>query len=582
VAYVVKKIAQVPARKILSEIIQQVVSNLDIPKGMRWEQSSFTFYRPVRWVLALFEADVIALRLGSVKSGRYTYGHRQLHPQKIRVNSWRDYFDRVQKAYVVFDEGIRKKLILTLARKQLMSGETISESALGGLVNLVEYPRVARCNFPRIEWDLPDEVISVIVEQIKAVPIFYEGKLKKEFLIVADGVVNAGIKRNYEEIVRSRILDAEFFYHTDLAKPFETFHENLKKIIFHPKWGSLYAKADRLSVIAEKFSAMIHLQPEESTILKRAALLCKNDLASEVVREMPDLHGTMGAIYARHWGECEEVCAAIQDHVKPRVIGNAFPATKPGMLLGLIDRLDYICAFLAADAEVTGSEDPYGLRRVAAGFFEVVRACQFNCEFTSVVREIAASFSPEGVNEIASKVRTFLLQRFEAVLASEGIPRGLRSSVLEVEEMNFHRVRRKIEALKTFIRENPDSEMIFVPVARIANILRQAKERNIAIPPFNAQLLAEPEEAALNLVFEENGGRVYDFLRCEDYSSFLGFLLEIKEPVDRFFDRVLVMCPDETLRNNRLALLKKFNDLFLMFADFSTVREEDIRNVKNS
>lgn len=581
VVYVVKTVPPVSTLTIISNSIPVLLNKIDIPRGMRWNGSGCIFYRPVRWILAVFGEQTVRLEFAGLKSSCYTFGHRVLCSEKIRISNWKDYFDRIQKAFVILDGNIREKFILKLIEDSLEKSETFDRAPVRNIANLVEYPCVIRCRFPQIEYNLPDDVVKVLIKKANGIPIFDQGLLKKEFYVVTDGKSNEDVRTNYENLLKTRILDAQFFYDTDVSVPFDSMGENLKRIIFHQRWGSISDRVERLKKIAMDVSDFFGMDPHTKNILIRSAALCKNDLASEMVREFPELHGTMGAIYARLSGEDEEVCRVLSQYKYPVYPDDPVPDSEIACILGIIDRLDLIAGFIMAGIDVSGSEDPYGLRRCAGGFFVLVDRLGVEIDYKGVVDAVLNSYEIGQDRERAREsVFRFLLQRFETYLDADNFPRGLRMGVISVDEMNFVRVRRKLEAIRDFIKKQQDADIIFVPVSRVANILKQASEKGIQISGFDSNLLEDVAEKNLAEIYQDFSRKSDEILKNKNYKEFLNLLSELKKPIDDFFDKVLVMCPQERLRNNRLSLLKKFNEIFLKFADFSYIREEDIRNVR--
>ncbi|MCM8815879.1 MAG: glycine--tRNA ligase subunit beta, partial [Candidatus Omnitrophica bacterium] len=334
-------------------------------------------------------------------------------------------------------------------------------------------------------------------------------------------------------------------------------------------------------LLSNQLADMLGFGSDLKDTLLRAARLCKNDLASEMVREYPQLHGIMGAIYARHFGESEEVCNAIAWYKYPVSPGDPLPENNCAVVLGILDRLDFICGFIAAGADVSGSEDPYGLKRATSGLFSLVLKLERELDYACVVKNVLQTYGMPEKDFLASEktLREFLTQRFEAYLDAEGFPKGLRASVISVENLNFVRIRKKLESLRDFIKNTKDADVVLIPVIRITNILKQASEKGIVIPEFNTNLLMVNAEIALAELYAKFSKISEEALEKGNYSVFLTIVSELKKPVDEFFNNVLVMCPEEKLRDNRLALLKKFNDIFSKFADFSFIREEDLKNV---
>jgi len=582
--YISKKIPSISSIKIFSCIIPSMLRRLDIPRGMRWNESGEIFYRPVRWIFAIFGNERVPMEFGGVKSSQNTFGHRVLSPGRIRIYNWVDYFDKIEKAFVIPDEKIRYSFIIELIKKSLRENETFDSGIVENLSNLVEYPRVIRCKFPDLRYNLPEDILSVLVEKAKGIPIFCGKSIQKEFFVISDGNCSDTIGKNYENLLRTRILDAQFFYETDLSQSFYDFRNKLEKIVFHQRWGSLLDRVNRMKKISAIISDILGLGNDEKNILTRAAELSKYDMASEMVREFPDLQGIMGAIYAGVSGECQQVCKAISEHVRPRFSGDSLPESTFGVLLGIVDRIDYLCCFISAGVDVSGSEDPYGLRRVSVALFQLVYKSGYDFDYEDIIDKIfiVYQFSASELDVTKNRIKNFLLQRFESYLETEGFPKGLRGSVLSVERLNFLRARNKLDAIRSFIRETANVDTILIPVTRVANILKQAKEKNIDIPDFKRELLKEDGEVELIMVADKYLGVLKDLLEKKNFSEFLRMLEDLKTPIDRFFDKILVMCPEENLRGNRLALLKMFNDVFLKFADFSYIKEEDIKNVEKN
>ncbi|MCM8758970.1 MAG: glycine--tRNA ligase subunit beta [Candidatus Omnitrophica bacterium] len=582
VVCVIKKTPAVLTVDVISQVIPFILRKIDIPRGMRWNESKDVFYRPIRWILAIFGDKKIDIEFAGIKSSNHTFGHRLLCPKKISISNWKDYFDKVQKSFVIVDNELREMLITNLMEKLLKRNETFDHSIVSDLSNLVEYPCVIRCKFPETECNLPEEVLKVLVKKAKGVPIFSDGSFRGEFFIVTDGNAGEDVRTNYENLIKTRIMDAQFFYNVDISIPFELMGKKLDKIIFHQRWGSVAGRVERLKQISIKVSDVFELTPEDKNIFFRATSLCKNDLASEMVREFPELHGVIGAIYAEIFGEDAQVCKIISQYKRPAYPGDLLPDNKYASILGIMDRLDFIIAFIAAGTDVSGSEDPYGLKRTANGLFALIESLGIELDYGIIVDMVLDSYQKiEDVRNKKNSIVEFLLQRFEALLESDNYPKGFRVGVIRIDGMNFVRVKRKLEAIRNFIRDMKDADVIFIPVSRVANILKQANEKGIQIcAEFDENLLENEAEIKLAELYMEFSRRSNELLEKKDYQEFLKLLSEIKQPIDRFFDNVLVMCPQERLRNNRLSLLKKFNEIFMKFADFSYVREEDIKNVR--
>lgn len=576
----VKKVRSIPSVKLLPDIVFEAISSLEIPRAMRWDGSDFTFFRPVRWLLALWDSRLLPLSFGYVSSARWTFGHPFLSSGKLKVRGCEDYFNQIRKGSVILDPGERSGKIRDLCESLLNPEETVLEEAREAVVNLVEYPAAIRCDLPSDAKKIPSPVLEIVIANAKGIPLRKNGGLGDQFLIITDGCNTSLCRENYQRLIHTRILDAEFFYKTDLAKPFHSFEEKLGAILFHPKWGSVADRVLRLRTLASYFAKRFFSDSLLQDVLCRSAAICKHDLASEMVREFPVLHGTMGSLYATAAGEPPEVSLPLSGYMKPRSLGDSLPSDPVAIALGIIDRIEYLSAFFADESSpLSSSEDPYGLRRVANTLFMLLQQSGNRVDLTDLSREALTLFGLSEGDPAFLRQESFLLHRLDAFFASEEIPRGLRQAVLSVEHLNVSGARRKIEALTHFISNAVSPETIFLPFTRIANILKQAQTSGYQKEPFNLAYMIEKEEKDLLETYQKSSDRMKEVLSVEDFSSFLEILFQLKDPIDRFFDKVLVMTPDLTVQKNRLSLLSLFNDLFLKFADFSFIREEDVRNV---
>jgi glycyl-tRNA synthetase beta chain len=580
VVYFLKNIKSVYVKNIIGQAVIDIIKNLNIPRSMKWDDSELRFYRPIRWVLALWNDKKISMQIGNIKSSNFTFGHRLLSQGKIYISDWKDYFDAIQKNFVVIDKNIRKKFISGLVQEKIQPEENVDETLFENLSGIVEYPVIIRCKFPIDIPEIPDEILKIIIEKAEGIPLYKNEKLCSEFLIVSDGIDNADCIRNYERLIKDRIMDAVFFYNNDMHKNIDTFIEMTKNILFHPHWGSLYQRTERLVDISRKISILLNMDENISRNFYRAAQLSKFDMASSMAREYPQLSGTMGKIYSKKFGENDVVCQAIEDHLKPKFPGDSFPVTYEGSILAMADRIEYLCSFISLNTGISGSQDPYGLRRIVNSLFDIIWNKKYNIDLAPFIQQVVNCFNPDDSGEVEKKIKDFIIQRLESQLGFEGIPKGIRSSIISVENLNIYRIRKKIDSFSYFIGKIKESENIFVPFSRISNILKQAQSQGIINLKFDENLLVEKEEKILFETFKKNKDNIYQLIEKEEYILFLNDLLDFKKPVDDFFDKVLVMCPEENIKNNRLALLEKWNNLFMLFADFSFIREEDIKNAR--
>ena len=570
----------VSALKILGKIAEESLEKIEIPRGMKWTKKDFKFLRPVRWILSLLENRVIPMKLGDVKSDNKSFGHRVLSPGKISIADPVEYFDKITKNFVMFDQKIRGEFLCRMIKEKLQDFTYVKENEVMGISGYVEYPIVSIGKISEKYLSLPDEVIQVVIKKLKSIPVYLKenNSLSPDFVLVFDGVEGGKIRENYEKVLGDKLEDAHFFIYQDMKFPLSSYTEKLKKIVYNPKWGTVYDRLKRFHKVASSLQELMNLDDNVSKNLFESISLCKNDLATLMVGEFPELQGIIGRIYAEKNDYNNVVSSAIEQHYWPKFAGDKVPDTLEGNLLSLIDRMETLCSFLLEGVKLTGSGDPFGLKRMAVGIIEIIWKSELDVPLTEVIKETLKSLKPGYPAQVENDIFLFILQRADNLFTGEGISSGMRKSVMSVEKENILTIRKKINALKTFLLEE-ESGNIFVPFIRVANILKQAEEMSVEFNDFSHQLLKDETEKKLYSFYTEKENILKELYRQKDYLSFLENLREWKAPVDKFFDDVLVMCPEENIRNNRLSLLKKINDIFLLFADFSYILPEETENV---
>jgi len=569
---VIKKEKGLPAEKVLPEIFKDIFKKIEIPRGMVWDESKFKFIRPVRWLLSLFDGKVVRIEIGNVKSKRISFGHRVLKPESFSVSDIKDYFDKVTKNFVIFDHNVRREFLKKLIEKELPSDTFINDEDISRISRLVEYPVVTKGKIPEKYMELPYEVVKVVIEKLKGIPIYLKnGKgIYPEFFLVFDGAGNEEIKRNYESVLASKLEDASFFLSEDLKKPFSQYSEDLKKISYLLKWGTLYDRVSRLRKICSFLCDILNLPCER---ILTAVNISKNDLATGMVSEFPELQGVIGRIYAEKEGYDRVIARSIEEQYSPKFYGDKIPESIEGCILSLTDRIEMLAGFFLEGVEISGSGDPFGLKRITNGFIQIIWEKKLKIPLEELVNETVKTFPCEFRKDVGEKILNFIYQRVENLLAGEGISPGFIKSVMS-REKDIVEIREKVYTLREFLK-NVSSDVL-TPFIRISNILKQAEKLSIDIPEFSPSLLVEESEKKLYKFYKEKENLMKEIYERKDYISFLKTMLEWKEPVDRLFDDVLVMCDDEKLRGNRLSLLKKINEIFLLFADFSYIRKEEI------
>ncbi|MFN3947427.1 MAG: glycine--tRNA ligase subunit beta [Aquificaceae bacterium] len=531
----------------LSKSFEEILQWVPFPKTMRWDNSNLRFSRPIRWICALYGDEILPLTFGKVKASNKTYGHRILSPKEIEIKTPKEYLTILKDNYVIADYKERLGLILTFLKEEAYSlgGKPLYPEGLEEEVaNLVEFPFSLVGSFEEKYLELPKRVImTVLAHHQRFFCVEKDDKLLPYFIAISNNYPkNSLIVKGYEKVIRARLEDALFFYREDLKKPLENLVEDLSQVLFHPKAGSMLEKVKRIKDISLKIANLLGLSGEQKRKLERASYLCKADLLTHMVRELDELQGYMGYIYALKGGEDKEVALAIYEHYFPTKPTDPLPSNEISAVLSLADKLDSLYTLMKMGESPTGSSDPYGMRRLAYGIFALLEAFDWDINLKELFEDI-----PEGFEE-------FLRSRLEAYLDPYGY--DVVRAVIEVKDvLNPYEV---ISTVKTFANLKEEEEF--------KNIV-EAYRRVVRILPKNWEDLMVREE----LFKEEEEKKLWEALRDLEGEIDLLRLSSLKNPIDEFFDKVLVMDPDENIRKNRLALLFRIKKLFNRFADFSKI-----------
>jgi len=564
---------------ILGRILTESIRKTEIPRAMRWNSGDFSFIRPVRWILALFGEKAVSMEIGGVKSGRFSYGHRILAPGRFSVSSPCDYLDKALKKFVIFDPEVRFEFTKAAIVKKIQdNGLSFDEEYVRYISALAEYPFVEVCSLKDEHMNLPDEVVSAVIRKLNGIPLTEgSGKLHSRYVAVFDGVGGDGVRNNYQSVLHAKMEDAGFFMEKDMQADFASYTEQLKNIMYNPRWGSVHDRVERFKKIGGILTGCMDVNDEEKKNVSLIISLCKNDLPTLMVAEFPSLEGVIGRIYAEKNGYNAVVCSGIEEHYLPRYSGDRLPGTREACIVSMAVRLETICGLLIEEVKVGGGGDPYGLKKLANGFIEIAWKEKTEFPLREIVRKAVEVFDGNAPADVSGRILNFILQRAENLLAGEGTTPGIRRAVISAHGENLVMMREKIDALEKFFKSGRGAKSILVPFIRVANILKQAEEKGLKPQAFDETLLPEKTEKEL-----------YEFYRSEEamnklcdekkYDEFLQHLSGWKEVIDRYFDDILIMCPDGKLRDNRLALLRKINGLFNLFADFSQIPLVEVEN----
>jgi len=575
-----KSIIGQPTIDILSRIFPKIIKGMQFPKSMRWGERSLRFIRPIRWILALYGKEVIRFNLNGLDSENITYGHRLLAPQKIKISSTQEYFKKIEKSYVIVDPQIRENIIKTDIKqiiKEINGKKIINEKQLKEIVYLVEYPNAILGKYDKKYLELPKDVLTVVMEKHqKYFPIF---KNKDELLPLFIVILNnskkyaSKIREGNENVLRARLEDAKFFYQEDQKIPLEKRVDKLKNVIFQENLGSLFDKTERLELLCDYIADSLQVEQNVKKDLLRSAYLCKADLVTEIVKEFPELQGIMGKEYAVLSGERKDVAEAIFEHYLPRFSGDRLPLTKGGMILGIADKVDSIIGCFVMGLTPTGSQDPYGLRRQSRGKIAIILKNNLQISLKDIIRK-SLSLYKESVsvelkideNEIVSQILNFLKQRVKNIFLEEGIHYDVIDAVLAVDsDGDVVDIKNRIKVIEELYNQTIFGK-ILNSSSRVLNLSKNSEENEIV-----RSLLKEKAELSLYHNYESIYPRTKEFIYNKEYKKVFKLLGDLCEPVDEFFDQVLVMDQDKEIRKNRIALIKKIGILFNQVADLSKI-----------
>ena len=555
---------------LLPEVLREAVAAMPIPKPMRWGAHEFAFARPLHWLVLLLGGRVVEAELFGVRAGGESRGHRFHAPQAVAIPHPDEYAAALEKAFVLVDPAARRERIraqVSEAARAAGGVARISGDNLEQVVALVEWPAPVTCGFERDFLAVPQEALIETMEiNQKFFPVLTEGgALTERFIGIANiesadvGKVRAG----YERVIRPRFADARFFFDEDLKQGLVAMGAGLATVTYQARLGTVADKVQRVAALAETIAAQVGVAPTQA---RRAAELAKNDLQSRMVNEFPELQGIAGRHYAAAAGEPEAVVLAIDEAYRPRFSADDIAASKLGRVLAIAERLDTLAGGFAAGLKPTGNKDPFALRRAALGLARTVIESGFELDLKALLAAANAGLSGRGVQADLDDLYDFLLDRLRGYYADRGVPATHFHAVAELKPVSLHDFDRRIDAIGQFA-QLPEAQALAAANKRIGNILR--KVDGAVSDAIDAAALAEPAERALAeaLLGVETDASVE--LARRDYVVALKHLARLREPIDAFFEGVMVMAEDARVRANRLALLKRIGERFRSVADIS-------------
>ncbi|WP_263263622.1 glycine--tRNA ligase subunit beta [Pseudomonas sp. RIT-PI-S] len=560
-----------PTLSLLPTIVEDSLNDLPIPKRMRWGVRKDEFVRPTQWLVMLFGDQVVDCTLLAQRAGRESRGHRFHHPEAVRISSPATYADDLRKAYVLADFAERREIIskrvAELALQQ--EGRAIVPPALLDEVSaLVEWPVPLVCSFEERFLQVPQEALITTMQdnQKYFCLLDAEGKLLPRFITVAniESRDPKQIIEGNEKVVRPRLTDAEFFFNQDKKQPLESFNARLQNVVFQAQLGSVYDKAVRVSKLAAFIAPRIG---GDAGHAGRAGLLSKCDLATEMVGEFPEMQGVAGYYYALNDGEPADIAQALNEQYMPRGAGAELPQTLTGAAVAIADKLDTLTGIFGIGMLPTGSKDPYALRRAALGVLRILIDKQLDLDLAETVQFAVALYGAKVDSAaLAEQVLEFIFDRLRARYEDEGVEVASYLAVRALKPGSALDFDQRVQAVQAF-RRLPEAEALAAVNKRVSNLLGKAE--GAVAHSVEPKYFDNAHEFSLYSAIQQADHAVAPMAQARQYSEALTRLAALREPVDAFFEAVMVNAEDASVRANRYALLARLRGLFLGVADIS-------------
>jgi len=563
------------ASDLMPGLVETALAALPIPRRMRWGAGDAEFVRPVHWVVLLHGSKAIKTSVLGIATGNKSRGHRFHSAGPIALRSPAEYLPALEeRGHVIADFDRRRALVrdgVEAAAKKAGGNVVDGEALYDEVTALVEWPVPITGSFDDSYLSLPREVVtSTLTSHQRYFAVADKnGDLLPRFITVAnlDSTDPEQVKSGNERVIRPRLADAAFFWDADRRTPLATRQESLREVVYQRGLGSLFDKAMRTANLAAEIATALDI---DSASVQRAAALAKCDLVTGMVGEFPELQGIMGRYYALSDGEPPAVAEAIAEHYLPRFSGDALPASVGGQILAVADKLDTLAGVFVIGKKPSGNRDPFGLRRAALGVIRVLIECDLDLDLRALLNsaiEAQPKAAEDGEN-LAAELYTFISERLRRYFLDHDPDLATETfdAVLARKPASLVDFSRRLAAVQAFIKLEPAASLAAAN-KRIANILKKAEGQGD--DAVKEKLLTDPAEVALAKALEGARERVAPMLEAREYAGVLTALAELREPVDHFFDDVMVMADDAATRNNRLSLLRDLRALFLDVADIS-------------
>ncbi len=563
----------IPTKDVLAEVLPGLLEKISFPKTMRWMDLDARFARPVHWIVALLDGEVIPFTFGAIGSGNLTRGHRFTHPGSFPVSGFEELRNSLEYHGVFIDPNARRSEIDRRVKELAASaGLNVFEEPdlLDEATYLVESPYPVMGEFSADFLELP---ASILITCMKKHQRYFSvqdkaGRITNRFIAVNNTPVrNPEFSvRGHQRVLKARLEDARFYFKEDRKLPLFDRLEALKGVVFHSKLGTAYEKVQRFTAIAVMLAE--RFAPDKVEEVKRASLLCKCDLETGIVYEFPELQGIIGSYYAKMDGEAEEVSTAVREHYLPGYAGDSLPNGIIGNMVSIADRIDTVAGCFSVGLIPTGAADPYALRRNALGIIQILIGMDKPLNLLWLIKQSVDLIGSKRTRQAAdaeADILEFFRTRFVNFHTSRDFSLDVVEAAVRARFDDVVDARRRVEALNDW-RTRPDFEAIIVGFKRVMNILKNTEPST-----FSPDLFQEQEEKQLFSAFQDVKGKAVPLIEAGDYGKALEIIADLKTPIDNLFDKVMVMVEDEKLRNNRLGLLRAIAEFFGRIADFSFI-----------
>lgn len=564
---------------VLPDILNHAITQLPIPKAMRWGAHTTEFVRPVHWVVLMYGKTVVEATILGIKTGNQTYGHRFHHPGPLTIKQPSDYATLLEKrGYVIADPNLRRLRIqqqIADINAQLSEGcVLVDDDLLAEVTAIVEWPVALHVQFDKRFLHVPIEVlICAMQSHQKCFPVVSKtdpNQLLPDFITISniDSRDKHAVITGNQRVMRARLDDAAFFFTTDKQHSLASHLPALEHVIYQQKLGNLRDRVQRISHIAKQLAIGLQCDP---ILAERAGLLCKCDLKTNMVGEFPELQGIMGYYYALHDEEPRAVATAIKQHYQPRFANDVIPASEIGCIVAIADKIDVLIGHFGIGQMPTGDKDPFGLRRSALGVLRIMLEKQFDIGLIALLECALEQYhTPLTNQQVIHDIMQFCYERLRAWYIEQGGKADIFAAVMVRQSDNIVDIWQRLHAVAQF-QQLPQAAALAAANKRVTNLLKKSAMTEQAMS-IQANLLIEPAEQQLAQQLNEKQIQVAPLLKQKAYTDALSLLATLQQPVDAFFDNVLVMADDPAQQQNRLALLAQLRNMFLEVADISLLQ----------